>query len=274
MPGCSLVAPGVLMLPGLVEFHLLSTSEAPFLHLYPYPHQLQYCFSFYKILEKRRLNTRPECPPSRGATQAGGDPKSQTVPTHWLLGSPSISSRLLLLSTPYPTFGTSTAVCWRERLLPPWDTGWFIEGRNTWITQSQAGRMGTGPVQSLAQLSHPGWVYECGGIFCSAAVGLLGAQVLPHVWLCPLAAKAPHFSRLGDVEVNAGQNATFQCVAAGKASEAERFLMQVRNGGGETPTHSSPVRENPAGHGRKRVISLLSGRHHLGHPWLLQRCPS
>uniref|UniRef100_A0A8C0EVM9 protein-tyrosine-phosphatase n=1 Tax=Bubo bubo TaxID=30461 RepID=A0A8C0EVM9_BUBBB len=46
--------------------------------------------------------------------------------------------------------------------------------------------------------------------------------------------KAPHFSRLGDVEVNAGQNATFQCVAAGKAAEAERFLMQVSNGGGET----------------------------------------
>ncbi|NXP32345.1 PTPRU phosphatase, partial [Leiothrix lutea] len=43
--------------------------------------------------------------------------------------------------------------------------------------------------------------------------------------------KAPHFSRLGDVEVNAGQNATFQCVAAGKAAEAERFLMQVRDGG-------------------------------------------
>uniref|UniRef100_A0A8C9F5R2 protein-tyrosine-phosphatase n=1 Tax=Pavo cristatus TaxID=9049 RepID=A0A8C9F5R2_PAVCR len=41
--------------------------------------------------------------------------------------------------------------------------------------------------------------------------------------------KAPHFSRLGDVEVNAGQNATFQCVAAGKAAEAERFLMQVRS---------------------------------------------
>ncbi|XP_029818871.1 receptor-type tyrosine-protein phosphatase U [Manacus vitellinus] len=43
-------------------------------------------------------------------------------------------------------------------------------------------------------------------------------------------AKAPHFSRLGDVEVNAGQNATFQCVAAGKASEAERFLMQRQSG--------------------------------------------
>uniref|UniRef100_A0ACB8FRX3 Uncharacterized protein n=1 Tax=Sphaerodactylus townsendi TaxID=933632 RepID=A0ACB8FRX3_9SAUR len=42
--------------------------------------------------------------------------------------------------------------------------------------------------------------------------------------------KAPHFSRLGDVDVNAGQNATFQCVAAGKASEAERFLMQRQNG--------------------------------------------
>uniref|UniRef100_U3IHK5 protein-tyrosine-phosphatase n=1 Tax=Anas platyrhynchos platyrhynchos TaxID=8840 RepID=U3IHK5_ANAPP len=48
--------------------------------------------------------------------------------------------------------------------------------------------------------------------------------------LCPSAAKAPHFSRLGDVEVNAGQNATFQCVAAGKAAEAERFLMQRQSG--------------------------------------------
>uniref|UniRef100_A0A669ERV2 protein-tyrosine-phosphatase n=1 Tax=Oreochromis niloticus TaxID=8128 RepID=A0A669ERV2_ORENI len=39
--------------------------------------------------------------------------------------------------------------------------------------------------------------------------------------------KAPHFSRLGDEEVNAGQNATFQCVAAGRASEAEKFLEDV-----------------------------------------------
>lgn len=43
-----------------------------------------------------------------------------------------------------------------------------------------------------------------------------------------MAAKAPHFSRLGDVEVNAGQNASFQCMAAGRAAEAERFLLQVR----------------------------------------------
>uniref|UniRef100_A0A673AYE8 protein-tyrosine-phosphatase n=1 Tax=Sphaeramia orbicularis TaxID=375764 RepID=A0A673AYE8_9TELE len=39
--------------------------------------------------------------------------------------------------------------------------------------------------------------------------------------------KAPHFSRLGDEEVNAGQNATFQCVAAGRSSEAEKFLLEV-----------------------------------------------
>uniref|UniRef100_A0A8C4LP07 protein-tyrosine-phosphatase n=1 Tax=Equus asinus asinus TaxID=83772 RepID=A0A8C4LP07_EQUAS len=44
-------------------------------------------------------------------------------------------------------------------------------------------------------------------------------------------AKAPHFSRLGDVEVNAGQNASFQCMAAGRAAEAERFLLQVSGGG-------------------------------------------
>lgn len=39
--------------------------------------------------------------------------------------------------------------------------------------------------------------------------------------------KAPHFSRLGDEEINAGQNATVQCVAAGRASEAEKFLLEV-----------------------------------------------
>uniref|UniRef100_A0AAX7VUY4 protein-tyrosine-phosphatase n=1 Tax=Astatotilapia calliptera TaxID=8154 RepID=A0AAX7VUY4_ASTCA len=40
--------------------------------------------------------------------------------------------------------------------------------------------------------------------------------------------KVAHFSRLGDVEVNAGQNASFQCVATGKVSEAEPFLLEVR----------------------------------------------
>nr|BAE43332.1 unnamed protein product [Mus musculus] len=43
-------------------------------------------------------------------------------------------------------------------------------------------------------------------------------------------AKAPHFSRLGDVEVNAGQNASFQCMAAGRAAEAEHFFLQRQSG--------------------------------------------
>ncbi|CAL8358360.1 unnamed protein product, partial [Arctogadus glacialis] len=42
--------------------------------------------------------------------------------------------------------------------------------------------------------------------------------------------KAPHFSRLGDEEINAGQNATFQCVAAGHAAEAEKFLLERQSG--------------------------------------------
>lgn len=44
----------------------------------------------------------------------------------------------------------------------------------------------------------------------------------------PSTDKVPHFSRLGDVEVNAGQNASFQCVATGKVSESEPFLLEVR----------------------------------------------
>lgn len=49
------------------------------------------------------------------------------------------------------------------------------------------------------------------------------------VCVCPpITDKVPHFSRLGDVEVNAGQNASFQCVATGKVSEIEPFLLEVR----------------------------------------------
>ena len=47
----------------------------------------------------------------------------------------------------------------------------------------------------------------------------------------PSTDKVPHFSRLGDVEVNAGQNASFQCVATGKVSEIEPFLLEVRASG-------------------------------------------
>uniref|UniRef100_A0A673FU60 Receptor-type tyrosine-protein phosphatase U n=1 Tax=Sinocyclocheilus rhinocerous TaxID=307959 RepID=A0A673FU60_9TELE len=42
--------------------------------------------------------------------------------------------------------------------------------------------------------------------------------------------KVPHFSRLGDVEVNAGQNATFQCVATGRSTKTDPFLVERRNG--------------------------------------------
>lgn len=48
------------------------------------------------------------------------------------------------------------------------------------------------------------------------------------VFCPPTTDKVAHFSRLGDVEVNAGQNASFQCVATGKVSEAEPFLLEVR----------------------------------------------
>uniref|UniRef100_A0A3B4EAD5 protein-tyrosine-phosphatase n=1 Tax=Pygocentrus nattereri TaxID=42514 RepID=A0A3B4EAD5_PYGNA len=44
--------------------------------------------------------------------------------------------------------------------------------------------------------------------------------------------KVPHFTRLGDVEVNAGQNATFQCVATGRAPQ---LWLQRRNGVLMTP---------------------------------------
>uniref|UniRef100_A0A8C7ZDI8 protein-tyrosine-phosphatase n=1 Tax=Oryzias sinensis TaxID=183150 RepID=A0A8C7ZDI8_9TELE len=40
-------------------------------------------------------------------------------------------------------------------------------------------------------------------------------------------APVPHFSRLGDVEVNAGQNASFQCVATGKVSETDGVLLDT-----------------------------------------------
>ncbi|KAL7883879.1 hypothetical protein SRHO_G00015370 [Serrasalmus rhombeus] len=47
--------------------------------------------------------------------------------------------------------------------------------------------------------------------------------------------KVPHFTRLGDVEVNAGQNATFQCVATGRAAKTDPFTMERRNGVLMTP---------------------------------------
>ncbi|KAG5846689.1 hypothetical protein ANANG_G00117640 [Anguilla anguilla] len=42
--------------------------------------------------------------------------------------------------------------------------------------------------------------------------------------------KSPHFLRLGDVEVNAGQNATFQCIATGREAVNNKLWLQKRNG--------------------------------------------
>ncbi|CAM9594841.1 unnamed protein product [Bubo scandiacus] len=39
--------------------------------------------------------------------------------------------------------------------------------------------------------------------------------------------KAPHFLRLQNVEVNVGQNATFQCIAGGKWSQHDKLWLQV-----------------------------------------------
>uniref|UniRef100_A0A3P8YUU1 Receptor-type tyrosine-protein phosphatase kappa n=1 Tax=Esox lucius TaxID=8010 RepID=A0A3P8YUU1_ESOLU len=44
--------------------------------------------------------------------------------------------------------------------------------------------------------------------------------------------KSPHFLRLGDVEVNAGQNATFQCIATGRDAVNNKLWLQVWNGAG------------------------------------------
>ncbi|XP_031423822.1 receptor-type tyrosine-protein phosphatase T isoform X5 [Clupea harengus] len=42
--------------------------------------------------------------------------------------------------------------------------------------------------------------------------------------------KAPHFLRLQSVEVNVGQNATFQCIAGGKWSHYDKLWLQQWNG--------------------------------------------
>lgn len=87
--------------------------------------------------------------------------------------------------------------------------------------------------------------------------------------VCPSSTdKVPHFSRLGDVEVNAGQNASFQCVATGKVSESEPFLLEVRThrlfmspspkrrlGGGEVEGGRGAERSRE---GRQRVSQCLS----------------
>ncbi|XP_061544107.1 receptor-type tyrosine-protein phosphatase T isoform X9 [Phycodurus eques] len=47
--------------------------------------------------------------------------------------------------------------------------------------------------------------------------------------------KAPHFLRLQNVEVNVGQNASFQCTAGGKWSQHDKLWLQQRNGRDTAP---------------------------------------
>lgn len=52
---------------------------------------------------------------------------------------------------------------------------------------------------------------------------------LQHILMLTVyvAGKAPHFLRLQNVEVNVGQNATFQCTAGGKWSQHDKLWLQV-----------------------------------------------
>uniref|UniRef100_A0A674MA36 Receptor-type tyrosine-protein phosphatase kappa n=1 Tax=Takifugu rubripes TaxID=31033 RepID=A0A674MA36_TAKRU len=53
--------------------------------------------------------------------------------------------------------------------------------------------------------------------------------------------KSPHFLRLGDVEVNAGQNATFQCIATGRDTTSNKLWLQVRNGEDIPVAHTKTI---------------------------------
>lgn len=58
----------------------------------------------------------------------------------------------------------------------------------------------------------------------------------------PISDKSPHFLRLGDVEVNAGQNATFQCIATGRDTSSNKLWLQVRsNADTDMKTHQGEL---------------------------------
>uniref|UniRef100_A0A8C9TV55 protein-tyrosine-phosphatase n=1 Tax=Scleropages formosus TaxID=113540 RepID=A0A8C9TV55_SCLFO len=76
--------------------------------------------------------------------------------------------------------------------------------------------------------------------------------------ICLSLDKVPHFSRLGDVEVNTGQNATFQCVASGRVSEAEQFLLEVSGG-----VHVA-IEVQKTSHRRYVATFQLDGAVHVG----------
>ncbi|NXD99885.1 PTPRT phosphatase, partial [Chaetorhynchus papuensis] len=79
--------------------------------------------------------------------------------------------------------------------------------------------------------------------------------------------KAPHFLRLQNVEVNVGQNATFQCIAGGKWSQHDKLWLQVKGCpvlfdlGLQFGTRDdvAPLSPTPAQSGRSAVPRLFMG---------------
>uniref|UniRef100_A0A8C5HCK0 protein-tyrosine-phosphatase n=1 Tax=Gouania willdenowi TaxID=441366 RepID=A0A8C5HCK0_GOUWI len=67
--------------------------------------------------------------------------------------------------------------------------------------------------EAVSVQGHPGFI------------GVDDIRVLAHP-----CRKAPHFLRLQNVEVNVGQNATFQCTAGGKWSQHDKLWLQQWNG--------------------------------------------
>ncbi|XP_072115242.1 receptor-type tyrosine-protein phosphatase mu-like isoform X1 [Mobula birostris] len=63
--------------------------------------------------------------------------------------------------------------------------------------------------------------------------------------------KTPHFLRLQNVEVNAGQNATFQCMANGQTSFTDKLWLQRHNG------HDTPVKETKVLNHRRFVATFM-----------------
>lgn len=143
------------------------------MHLHPCSHQLQHCFGFYKTLEKHRLNVGPECPHQEGPLGLVGTQNPRLSQHIGLWGHPLFlpgwAGDLPSLSVPYPASGTSTAGRGGSSL--PGTLAGSV-GTGTHSSLSRAVRVGIRPVQSSAQLRHPGWVFGSGGIF---------AAVLPWV---------------------------------------------------------------------------------------------
>lgn len=153
MPGGSLWHLGVLMLPGLVDLHLLGASKAPFCISILIPTSCNVAFSFYKTLEKHRLNTRPECPHQEWPPRlvAVQNPRlSQHIGSWghilflpgWSGDLPPLSSHALHLAPALRGAGE------KGSSLP----GLVLWGQEHMAHWRQALRVGIRPVQSLAQL--------------------------------------------------------------------------------------------------------------------------